>query len=63
MDEVRRSHIIIKKFVSEDILNVFDTYARIKAMKNNTYNIATQERCTKYEPRVGHCIDLSLIHI
>tara|TARA_A100001388_G_scaffold40772_1_gene26075 strand:+ start:202 stop:801 length:600 start_codon:yes stop_codon:yes gene_type:complete len=58
MDEVRRSHIIIKKFVSEDILNVFDTYARIKAMKNNTYNIATQERCTKYEPRVGHCIDI-----
>ena len=45
--KTKEMHIIIKKFISEDILNVFDTYVRIKAMQNNNYNVATQQRCTK----------------
>ena len=57
MDEVGRSHII-RNFLSKDVLDLFFHYSYMLAKKDNVYNQAATEWSTKYEPTVGHCIDI-----
>tara|TARA_B100001989_G_C24336823_1_gene362926 strand:+ start:150 stop:680 length:531 start_codon:yes stop_codon:yes gene_type:complete len=57
MDEDRRNYLV-EKFVSEDVLKLFSFYSKIIAQRDNYYNEATKEHNTKFEPQVGHCVDI-----
>lgn len=57
MDEDRRNNII-KDFFSPEFLTVFKEYSLIRAKEDAVYSPAENSWSTKFEPGIGHCIDI-----
>ena len=57
MDEIRRSYII-KKFFSTEVLDIFHEYSSLVARTDALYCKTEDKWTTKFEPGIGHCIDI-----
>ena len=57
MDENRRNYII-RNFFSPDICTLFHQYSVSLAKKDSVFSLVENKWSTKFEPGIGHCIDI-----